>query len=101
MLINGIVVGFLVTSLMDYYRISDKNQVDEVLKEAHRKLQRERIPEVAPENVTEYVFNRTRVLCIVMTDMEAYEDRGSNIHETWGKRCNKIFFFSDAISEFK
>lgn len=100
MLISGVVMGFLVTSLVDYYRISERNEVDLILTEAHKKLQRERVPEIAAENVTEYLFNKTRVLCIVMTDMEAFEDRGFNIYDTWGKRCNRIFFFSDTVSEF-
>jgi hypothetical protein len=97
LLINGIVVGFFLASLIDFYRMPDKNRTHEVLYQAKAKQKSELNSEIA--DVAEYLFNKTQVLCVVMTDMNSYKDRGFNIEDTWGKRCNKIMFFSDKIGE--
>lgn len=52
------------------------------------------------ENLAEYLFNTQRVLCIVITNTKEIEDNVDYIMNTWGKRCNKIIFFSQSDREF-
>lgn len=47
------------------------------------------------ENLAEYMYNTQRVLCIVVSDQREITDNYEYIMNTWGKRCNKIIFFSD------
>jgi glycoprotein-N-acetylgalactosamine 3-beta-galactosyltransferase len=46
-------------------------------------------------NLSEFLYYKVRVLCMVMTSSEEIDQRGHAIMDTWGKRCNKILFFSD------
>lgn len=51
------------------------------------------------QNLAEFLTNEVRVLCAVMTSSEALKQRGQIIMNTWGKRCNKILFFSEKLGE--
>jgi glycoprotein-N-acetylgalactosamine 3-beta-galactosyltransferase len=50
-------------------------------------------------NLAEYLYGKVRVLCFVMTDASGLSNQGSYLMDTWGKRCNKILFFSNKPSE--
>lgn len=52
------------------------------------------------KNLAEYLASEVKVLCAVMTSSEALKQRGQIIMNTWGKRCNKILFFSEKTGEF-
>ena len=44
--------------------------------------------------VADDLYNKVRVLCWVMTQPKNLETRSRHIKNTWGKRCNKLLFFS-------
>lgn len=50
-------------------------------------------------NLAEFLYSEVRVLCVVMTSDQALNDYGLIIMDTWGKRCNKLLFFSEKASE--
>lgn len=47
-------------------------------------------------NLAEYLYKEVRVFCLVMTTAEALNEWGDIIMDSWGKRCNKILFFSNS-----
>jgi glycoprotein-N-acetylgalactosamine 3-beta-galactosyltransferase len=55
------------------------------------------VPETV--NLADYLREEVRVLCVVMTSSEALKQRGFIIMDTWGKRCNKLLFFSEKSGE--
>jgi hypothetical protein len=50
-------------------------------------------------NLAELLYRKVRVLCMILTDNNGVNNQGNYIMETWGKRCNKIIFFSDKPSK--
>ncbi|KAL5006244.1 hypothetical protein ScPMuIL_015050 [Solemya velum] len=40
------------------------------------------------------LYDRVRILCWVMTAPQSLETKAIHVKKTWGKRCNKIIFFS-------
>lgn len=92
--IKGSLLGLLITSAIDYYKFEIEHHAKEGLNEI-----KQLIPMARHDNLPKYLFDTTRVLCVVMTSKAAYRQRGFNITDTWGKRCNKILFFSDDVGE--
>lgn len=76
--VHGLLLGFFVNSLVEYYKVTDTEQFS--------------LKGLMPSKINGV---NTRVLCIVMTDEKTFKERGFNITDTWGKRCNKILFFSE------
>lgn len=50
-------------------------------------------------NLAEFLYKEVRVLCAVMTNSRKLNETGHIVMDTWGKRCNKILFFSEAIPD--
>lgn len=46
------------------------------------------------ERLANEMFNKVKVLCMVMTFPENHKTKALYIKKTWGKRCNKILFMS-------
>lgn len=90
----GIIFGFLFSFLVAYNGIIESNDGNFAISNL---LKRNTTETKQHENVNlaEYLYNKERVLCIVMTSTEALTHRGHIIMDTWGKRCNKILFFSE------
>lgn len=88
-LIKGVFFGLFVNLVIDYHSLISTEQAQQ------------RIKGLLPKaNLSDYLFKTTRVLCIVMTNEEAFKAHGFNISDTWGKRCNKLLFFSETTGEF-
>lgn len=47
-------------------------------------------------NLADFLHGEIRVLCAVMTEANKLNESGHIVMDTWGKRCNKILFFSEA-----
>lgn len=45
------------------------------------------------------LFNEVKIACLVLTLPRTHERLARNIHRTWGKRCNKLIFFSNQGSK--
>lgn len=50
------------------------------------------------DHVAEELFKSVRVLCWVMTSPENLQKKAIHVKNTWGKRCNKILFFSSVTN---
>lgn len=50
-------------------------------------------------NIVEYLFNTTRVLCWIMTQPDYHQSRAIHIRNTWGRRCNTLLFMSSQADE--
>lgn len=86
------ILGFLISAAFEHYKVDIQQHASESLKDLTAL-----IPSIKQENLADYLYNTTRVLCVVMTTKSNYIQRGSNISDTWGKRCNKLLFFSDEV----
>lgn len=51
--------------------------------------------------INEFLFEKVRVLCWVMTNSEYYIKRAQYIKPTWGKRCNKLLIIGSNIGDFQ
>lgn len=52
------------------------------------------------ENLAEYLHNTERVLCFTLSNYKEINETAFFILDTWGKRCNKLIFFSDKQRKF-
>lgn len=46
--------------------------------------------------MAKYLYDKVRVFCWVMTQEVNHKDRAIHVKQTWGSRCNKLVFISDA-----
>jgi glycoprotein-N-acetylgalactosamine 3-beta-galactosyltransferase len=50
------------------------------------------------ETLADVLFQKVRIVCLVMTMPKNHEERAQHIKATWGRRCNKLVFFSTAYT---
>ncbi|XP_033242688.1 glycoprotein-N-acetylgalactosamine 3-beta-galactosyltransferase 1-like isoform X2 [Drosophila miranda] len=93
-LVLGLVIGIRLTDLFDYLRLTDSR--DYALTQAPAAT-----PQVHTETKTEteadiaaWLFNETRVLCLVLTIPQWHHRKAAKVKNTWGSRCNKLIFLS-------
>ncbi|KAH8260555.1 hypothetical protein KR038_006219 [Drosophila bunnanda] len=84
----GLVLGIVLAVSFDYFHVSKGNLET-----------RESQDEIAQENRTEenlanWLYNETRVLCMVLTMPHNHESKALAVKRTWGRRCNKLIFIS-------
>uniref|UniRef100_A0A6P4FL10 Glycoprotein-N-acetylgalactosamine 3-beta-galactosyltransferase 1 n=1 Tax=Drosophila rhopaloa TaxID=1041015 RepID=A0A6P4FL10_DRORH len=48
----------------------------------------------SPHELASHLFNKTRVLCMVLTSPKNHQSRAIHLQRTWGTRCNKLIFMS-------
>ncbi|XP_037827388.1 glycoprotein-N-acetylgalactosamine 3-beta-galactosyltransferase 1-like [Lucilia sericata] len=51
------------------------------------------------EQLSQQLFNNTRVLCWIMTSPKNHHHKAIHIRQTWGTRCNKLLFMSTERDE--
>ncbi|KAH8380204.1 hypothetical protein KR009_009466 [Drosophila setifemur] len=92
-LVMGLIIGIRLTDLFEYFQLTESpefgstsiTQMEEV--EATPQL-------LTEEQLTHWLHNETRVLCMVLTMPQNHESKASKVKRTWGKRCNKLIFLS-------
>lgn len=42
------------------------------------------------------MFDKVKIICIVMTHPDNHQKKAIHVKNTWGKRCNKLLFMSSA-----
>lgn len=51
------------------------------------------------ELIAENIFDEVKVICLVMTYSDNHKAKALHVKNTWGKRCNKLLFFSNTPDE--
>uniref|UniRef100_A0A1I8IWM7 RNase H domain-containing protein n=1 Tax=Macrostomum lignano TaxID=282301 RepID=A0A1I8IWM7_9PLAT len=52
-------------------------------------------------NIVDELFNRVRILCLIMTHPANYAENAVAVNNTWAKRCNRYAFFGSARTRLK
>ncbi|EDV39552.1 uncharacterized protein Dana_GF24418 [Drosophila ananassae] len=91
-LVLGLIIGIQLTDLFEYFQLTDSGFGSTAI----TKIEAE---EATPQLLTEqelsnWLYNETRVLCMVLTMPQNHESKASRVKRTWGKRCNKLIFIS-------
>ena len=58
-------------------------------------FKRIKIPVRYDELMAENLFEKVKIVCIVMTISMNHRTKADHVRDTWGKRCNKIIFMTD------
>lgn len=102
--ILGITISLLAFSLLYLaHRLSRDDLRPRFDLEALKKL-------VKPKSITQFsfrekvydelvavnIFDEVKVVCLVHTHPENHKAKAIHVKNTWGKRCNKLLFFSSA-----
>ncbi|XP_067642690.1 glycoprotein-N-acetylgalactosamine 3-beta-galactosyltransferase 1-like [Eurosta solidaginis] len=97
-LLLGLIVGIRLTDFWDYVKLQQHCGSSECCNQA--KSSKDRLLTQDVHTLSEYLFNKTRVLCWIMTMPENHLKRAIHIRNTWGKRCNKLLFMSTKVDRF-
>lgn len=49
------------------------------------------------ETLSQILFDKVKILCMVMTQPDNHRTRADHVRDTWGKRCNKLIFMSSKV----
>lgn len=98
-LVTGAFLGFLFSFLLIYNgNISGSNEDFGI---SFLNIRNSNQVSTGDGDLVDYLYNDVRILCIVMTEPDAVEQRTQFIKETWGKRCNKLIHISTKPGEFQ
>lgn len=46
------------------------------------------------ENLVDFLYNKVRIVCLVLTYPANHESKAQHVKTTWGSKCNKLIFLS-------
>lgn len=49
------------------------------------------------EVLSKLLFDKVKILCMVMTHPQNHRKKAINVKNVWGKRCNKLVFMSSEV----
>lgn len=55
--------------------------------------------EVNNQNLAELLFEKVKILCIVLTHPQNHKTKAIHVKNTWGQKCNKLLFVSSKPDE--
>uniref|UniRef100_A0A6P4FES1 N-acetylgalactosaminide beta-1,3-galactosyltransferase n=1 Tax=Drosophila rhopaloa TaxID=1041015 RepID=A0A6P4FES1_DRORH len=87
----GLIIGIRLTDFFEYFQLTESQFGSTALTE----LDDEATPQLpTEEELARWLYNETRVLCMVLTMPKNHQTRVRKVKHTWGKRCNKLIFIS-------
>ena len=80
----SLLIGFFFGMLVFYL---SRNVFEHSLRDFFRGNQ-----ELFDQQLSDHLFNDVKIACIVVTNPASHRTKAIYIKNTWGKRCNKLFF---------
>lgn len=80
-IILGLLIGFLIHNFLKNAPINEIIQKESLSFSAHKTPAQE-------------LYNKVKIACLVLTQPQTHETQARHVLKTWGKRCNKLIFFS-------
>lgn len=93
----GCLIGSTIVLVPFYFFNRQKSEQKEIL---HNKIiNRMRLHQNDPSliydvTLSQILFEKVKILCMVMTYPENHRKKATHVRDTWGKRCNKLIFMS-------
>lgn len=95
----GFLIGSTVVLVPFYFFYKQQNSsIQNVIKRMEIHDARDfLLSEKYDETLSKVLYNEVKLLCMVMTYPANHHTKAIHVKNTWGKRCNKIVFFSSAL----
>ncbi|XP_020801466.1 glycoprotein-N-acetylgalactosamine 3-beta-galactosyltransferase 1-like [Drosophila serrata] len=84
----GLIMGIGLALLFEYFQTSEVDLDPEQIQDGI--IQQNR----TEQDLASWLYNETRVLCMVLTMPQNHETKALAVKRTWGRRCNKLIFIS-------
>jgi len=87
----GLIIGIRLTDFFEYLQLTETYFGSTAITQ----LEDEATPQQpTEEELARWLYNETRVLCMVLTMPKNHQSRVKRVRATWGRRCNKLVFIS-------
>lgn len=92
------VIGFMVSSaivLIPFHFYAEKrSEVRRAVTYRPSDIESDNASTPYDESLSAQLFEKVKILCMVMTHPENHKTKAVHIKNTWGRRCNKLLFIS-------